>query len=389
MKILWVNPSFLDYRIPVYQKLQELTNGNFYLVYSKNRVPLRVINKIEKAIGHNAIGLENEKIFHIGKSGDFSNTGLKIPYQKGLLTAIKSINVDIIIGEGFFQWTPIAVWVAKQKKIPVVIAYEKTAHTERNCSKGRILYRRFIGKFISGFSVNGKLTQEYLLSCGYTQKQIFTGGMAADSEGLARQVKSLSNEEKEKFKDSYKIDPKGISYLYVGRLIELKGVHYLLEAWIKHIQVYPLDHLFIVGDGILYKQFTSQFGQITSIHFAGNVDYDKIYRYYAIANVFIIPTLEDNWSLVVPEAMACKLPIACSIYNGCYPELVHEGENGKLFDPLKGDSIIQTLDYFHHIDLKQFGESSNKIEKNYNPSNAAQKIYNMCKEITTQKSLEY
>lgn len=382
MKILWVNPSFLDYRIPVYKKLYDLTNKKFYLIYSTNRVPQRVIEKIKKEIGDNAIGLENEKVIHIGKSGDFSNTGLNIPYQKGLLKAIKSVDANLIISEGFFQWTPVAVIAALIKKIPISIAYEKTAHTERNCSIGRKIYRKLIGKFVDGFSVNGVLTKEYLLSCGYLEKKIFVGGMSADSENMANRVKEYNEEEKKNLKDQYRLTTDGLTYLYVGRLIELKGVIYLLKAWEKHIQAYPKDHLFIVGDGILYKQFKNQFGHVASIYFMGSVDYDVIYKFYAIADVFIIPTLEDNWSLVVPEAMACGLPIACSIYNGCYPELVHEGENGKLFDPLQEKKVVDTLTYFHKINLVQFGRKSIEIEKKHNPDNAAMKILNMCNIIT-------
>lgn len=36
--------------------------------------------------------------------------------------------------------------------------------------------------------------------------------------------------------------------------------------------------------------------------FIGRMEYDNIYKYYAIADVFLMPTLEDNWCLVVPEA---------------------------------------------------------------------------------------
>ena len=101
-----------------------------------------------------------------------------------------------------------------------------------------------------------------------------------------------------------------------------------------------------------------------------------IYKYYRISYVFIIPTLEDNWSLVVPEAMACGLPIACSIYNGCYPELVKQNINGRTFDPLVEESIIETLAYFHTKDLKRMGEQSVEIEKAYNPENTADNIIN-------------
>ena len=113
----------------------------------------------------------------------------------------------------------------------------------------------------------------------------------------------------------------------------------------------------------------------------GNVDYNDIYKYYAIGDVFIIPTLEDNWSLVVPEAMACGLPIACSIYNGCYPELVKQNINGSLFDPLREESIIDVLKYFHKVNLKEFGEKSKDIERKYNCENVSNRIFQACLKI--------
>jgi len=67
--------------------------------------------------------------------------------------------------------------------------------------------------------------------------------------------------------------------------------------------------------------------------FAGKVDYDQIAIYYRSSDVFVIPTLQDNWSLGVPEAIACGLPVACSQYNGCHPELV-TSENGWVFEPM-------------------------------------------------------
>ena len=43
MRVLWVNPSFLDYRVPLYQELNKRLKGDFHLLYSKNRIPERVI----------------------------------------------------------------------------------------------------------------------------------------------------------------------------------------------------------------------------------------------------------------------------------------------------------------------------------------------------------
>jgi len=119
---------------------------------------------------------------------------------------------------------------------------------------------------------------------------------------------------------------------------------------------------------------------LTGVRFVGSVDYDNIAQYYAAADIFIMPTLEDNWSLVVPEAMACGLPILCSKYNGCWPELVHDGINGWVFDPLKPDDIMRVLEWCieHSEDLKSMGEKSGQIVARLTPETAAKSILDAC-----------
>lgn len=376
MKILWVNSSFLDYRIPVYKRLNELSGGNFYIVYSRTMVPERIPQKIEAAIGNHAIAIADKQLC-IGKSDTLANKNLKIPRPSGLYKAIKEVNPDIIIGEGFFQWTPFALRYSITHRKPLFIGYERTKWTERDCPKWRALYRKVVDKFTRGYLCNGILTKEYLMDeLKVSEKKITTGTMSADSEGLAKASLSISPEERAAFKHSLGLHEEGITYLYSGYLIPRKGVNYLLQAWMKHIQTYPKDQLLLVGGGELQESLSKTYGGEKSIHFMGTVVYDTIYRYYNAADVFVIPTLEDNWSLVVPEAMACGLPVACSVYNGCYPELVHEGENGALFDPLDVKSTVKALDYFHHVDLEQQGARSIEIEKQYNTERVAQNIFN-------------
>lgn len=377
MKILWVNSSFLDYRIPVYKRLNELSGGNFYIVYSRTMVPERIPQKIEAAIGNHAIAIDGENQLCIGKSDTLANKNLRIPRPSGLYKVIKEVNPDIIIGEGFFQWTPFALRYSITHRKPLFIGYERTKWTERDCPKWRALYRKVVDKFTRGYLCNGILTKEYLMDeLKVSEKKITTGTMSADSEGLAKASLSISPEERAAFKHSLGLHEEGITFLYSGYLIPRKGVDYLLQAWMKHIQTYPKDQLLLVGGGELQESLSKTYGGEKSIHFMGTVMYDTIYRYYNAADVFVIPTLEDNWSLVVPEAMACGLPVACSVYNGCYPELVHEGENGALFDPLDVKSTVKALDYFHYVDLEQQGARSIEIEKQYNTERVAQNIFN-------------
>ena len=368
MKVLWVNPSFLDYRVPLYQELNKCLKGNFHVLFSKNRIPERVILKVEKALGGNSHGMEGERFLNLGKQGEFSNQGVQIPFQHGLLKAIKEIRPDIIIGEGFFQWTPLVAFYAKRKKIPFWLAYERTHHTERNCPYWRRKYRSLISYFVDGYLANGSLTTAYLktdINAG--NKPIVEGCMSADSANLAERIKLLG--EKDRLMGN-----RGLNYLFVGQIIHRKGIVELCEAWITHAEIHKDDTLTLIGDGELKKLIENQYSSVDSIQILGSVDYDQIHHYYFAADVFVMPTLEDNWSLVVPEAMACGLPVATTIYNGCYPELVKDGVNGKVFDALQKYSILEMLSYFHSQDLKEMGSASIAIEAEYSPSKVAGRI---------------
>ncbi|MBQ8124870.1 MAG: glycosyltransferase family 4 protein [Kiritimatiellae bacterium] len=374
-KILWVNPSFLDYRIPFYDEMNKCCNGGFHLIYSKNRVPERCRLNIGRRLGGNAIGIEKEVCYGSATTAEFANRGVTIPFPKGLYRKIASVEPDLLVAEGFFQFTPWALLYSIVHRKPLLIAYERTAHTERNCPFWRTAYRRFVNLFVDGYVVNGRLTKEYLMSHGVREESIFTGGMCADSTGLADSVTAFSSCERDCFRNQvFGSRVSGLIYIYVGQMIHRKGVSSLIEGWRTHIAKHGADKLLLVGDGPELENCRKIAETMGSIVFAGAVDYSLIHKYYAISDVFVMPTLEDNWSLVVPEAMACGLPVACSIYNGCHPELVRKDVNGITFDPLLPESVVMALDYFHNADLRKLGRASIEIERNYNPAHVAANV---------------
>lgn len=169
--------------------------------------------------------------------------------------------------------------------------------------------------------------------------------------------------------------------MFSGRISEAKGVGYLLKAWKEHIKKNPKDIIILIGYGDKYDYYKEKYKDETSIHLLGMINYADIYKYYAIADVFILPTLQDNWSLVIPEAMACGLPVATSIYNGCHTELVHKGENGITFDTYREESLIAALDYFHHQDLKIMGQNSIKLEKIFSTESCAKRVFKALTQI--------
>ena len=380
MKVLYCNPSFWEYRLPFYAELNRLFNGNFHVVYSTKRyfgAHVNMLPKIKNVLGENAHPYENEWMYvretHSMKIKD--ETYHAIPLSLGLLTIIRKIKPDVLITEGFFQWTPFVQLYGWFFRVPVFVGYERTLYTERHNSRFKTFLRKLQDKSIAGYLANGIETKKYLLSLGISEDKIFVGGMSADSTGLRTSIKKWSIEEKQNFKNKYISSNNGLIFLFTGQMILRKGVNYLLKAWVKHTQLYPEDKLVLVGGGVFLERWKKEYRKYSSIIFEGTVAYDEIYKYYAIADVYILPTIEDNWSLVVPEAMACGLPVATSIYNGCHVELIQDGENGFIFDTYNQESITNVLEKFHYMDLKKMGDKSILIEKNFNTEACAKREY--------------
>ena len=386
IKVVWVTRSFLDYRIPVYAELDKLCNQQFTLIYNGEVVPKNVQEKAKNILGERLIAMKGElKIKSRNQSyANFANKGFRIPFQPKLIKTIRALKPNVIISDGFFQWTYAALWIRmfNIRGIKHIMCYEKTQHTERNAGFLRTIYRKIISRWIDCIDCNGILTEQYIRSLGF-KKPLAFGHMVADVNGIKEKSEQVSKDEINDIKDKFQLS--GVKFIYVGRLIPLKGIMELLEAW-KDIA--PTNAtLMLVGEGQQQKNIESFLltHNITSVKLIGRIEYDQLAKYYKSADCFIIPTLEDNWSLVVPEAMACGLPIACSIYNGCYPELVKK-DNGWIFDPLNKENTIDIIKQIiaSKDQLSNMGEKSQQIVSTHTPLNAAKGIYEACINISNK-----
>lgn len=379
MKVLYCNPSFWDYRLPFYQRLNELFEGKFYVVYSTKRYHGRknLLERIKRVLGENALPYDNELMFDVKTRSfnRFTEGGKQIPLPFKLLHIIHKVKPNVLITEGFFQWTPFVILYSFLYRVPVFMGYERTPWTERNNGKLKTWHRKLTDKFVTGYLVNGSETKKYLMSIGVKEDKIHIGGMSADGEGLKTDIMEFKNSNQYQAYHKKYHNRNGLMYLFSGQIVERKGVKYLLSAWLEHINSYPNDMLIVVGGGDQYNELKNRYSGEQSIMMEGRVNYLDIHKYYAVADVFILPTIEDNWSLVIPEAMSCGLPVSTSIYNGCHPELVKKDVNGITFDSFKQESILEALDYFHHVDLKALGLNSIELEKEFNTENSARREY--------------
>ena len=101
-----------------------------------------------------------------------------------------------------------------------------------------------------------------------------------------------------------------------------KGLRYLAEAFVKYIVPrYPSAVLAVAGEGYIPN--------IPNIHPLGMIDQEDLPSLMCSADVFVSPTLADNFPYTILEAMACGKAVVASRVGGI-PEQVVDGETGFL-----------------------------------------------------------
>ena len=150
--------------------------------------------------------------------------------------------------------------------------------------------------------------------------------------------------------------------LFVGQIIPRKGVTQLLEAWKQlSASLRGKSRLVLVGDGPLLddlRLFVREHG-LSEVEIRGQQDYGTVRQLMQQAALFVLPTMEDLFSLTVVEAMACGCPVITTPFNGAR-ELVEEGVNGWIADPSRPGALTASLAraLSPDVDLRKMGAAA-------------------------------
>jgi glycosyltransferase involved in cell wall biosynthesis len=117
--------------------------------------------------------------------------------------------------------------------------------------------------------------------------------------------------------------------LNVARLEDFKGQDVLLKAWVTIVAEHPRAKLWIAGTGSLettLKNMVVELGLQDSVRFLGFVPQAEVHALMEAADVFVLPSREEPFGIVLLEAMAHGLPVVASKVGGI-PEVVpsHDG----------------------------------------------------------------
>jgi glycosyltransferase involved in cell wall biosynthesis len=291
---------------------------------------------------------------------------------------------------------------AKLAGVRCVMMNESHAGTERATGWKKQI-KGFLVKRFDAALVGGQPQKRYFAQLGIPKERIFTGYDAIDNDYFATAAASVREDAANQRKtlglpDNY--------FLSLGRMVEKKNLSCLINAYAQFAAKAKIGannpqipSLVFVGSGaqkdtlkklcteleldivdtskrdlnqeqedeLNYKQ------QTPGVFFYGFRQIEENPVFYALADAFILPSLWEEWGLVVNEAMACSLPVIVSQTVGSAEDLVVNGENGYTFDPLVAEQLASHLETLHaNPELRlQMGKRSKEIISNWGCDNFA------------------
>jgi len=209
-------------------------------------------------------------------------------------------------------------------------------------------FKRFVRKRLMTFLYTrlcsaclpiGTRNREFYLAHGVSESNLFSVPYAVDNEFFTRTKESLS--ERRSVRASLELPPDTPLVLFVSKLMGRKRPMDLLLAF-HNVRNKGIDSaLAFVGAGeeeAGLKEYVRRH-KIPDVHFFGFRNQSELPKFYSVADVFVLPSENEPWGLVINEVMCSGLPVIASNEIGAVGDLVRHGENGFTYEA--GD--IETL----------------------------------------------
>lgn len=162
------------------------------------------------------------------------------------------------------------------------------------------------------------------------------------------------------FRKKYAQDNEKIVF-FIGRLVNEKGVHVLMDAIPIVLSKYRDVRFIIAGSGperdTLEKKAIDN-GVADRVHFTGYIDDEELYKMYKCVDIAVFPSLYEPFGIVALEAMVANLPVVVSEAGG-FNEIVTNRYNGMKFRTGRSDLLADCI-----IELLTSPELAAEITKN-------------------------
>ncbi len=288
--------------------------------------------------------------------------------------------VEAVFAPSYWPISSLAIILAARSAgARVVMMNDSHAHTAKARGIWAEVKRRLVLQFDAAL-VAGAPQKDYFSSMGMAADKIVVGYDAVDNRFFAERAAAARGNREE---TRARLGLPERYFLNVGRMVWKKNLETLIDAYkqAKDRLGPTCPALVLVGSGKLERvlrerclahglsvyQSAANAPQArrgaADVYILGFRQIDELPAFYALAECFVLPSREEEWGLVVNEAMACGLPVVVSRVAGCARDLVKHGENGFLFDPFDPAALADHLETIARdpARARTMGEASTRI----------------------------
>ena len=265
------------------------------------------------------------------------------PFSRSLLRALRSDDgspaFDALWVHGYASLNAFrAIAAAHGLGIPVLLRAESWLG-DRPRGAGRLLaktaFLRLLRPFIAATLPIGSHNAGYWRTYFRDVVPQFTVPYAVDNAFFAERAATERHRLRE-LRTELGLDSDRPVILFASKLQRRKGAADLLEAYRRLCDrdiTAPPPYLVIVGDGeerAHLEHLCAEAG-LDGVRFAGFRNQTELPRFFALADVFVLPSRHEPWGLIVNEAMAAGCPVVVSSAVGAAADLVSHGAEGFAF----------------------------------------------------------
>lgn len=302
----------------------------------------------------------------------FSNTTKKDTFSSVACRALKNCLSEIKPDTVFIPGWSFAIartalkWCQHNRVIPILMSDSNEYDAPRVWWKE--LYKTWIvSKYKAGL-VGGLSSKQYLMKLGMKSEAIFSGYDVVDNDFFhPKNTKNLPRNHQKPY------------FLAVNRFVPKKNLLFLLSAYAEYHRKSDARSwdLVLCGDGELASQIKKKINELNlqdAVHLPGFLTPQELLPYFAHGSCFIHASIQEQWGLVINEAMAAGLPVLVSNRCGCYPDLILENNNGFGFDPENSTQLSNLMLKVSssEFDLKSMGQAALKQIQKFSPEHFSQ-----------------
>jgi glycosyltransferase involved in cell wall biosynthesis len=286
--------------------------------------------------------------------------------KRDVWRALDDISPDVLVvnGWGHLESRASLAWCKKRGRSAVLLSDSSYEDAPRVWYKE--LYKKWLVRGCRSAFVAGTPQARYAERLGIPREHIFhPGSCVVDNDYWAarsKEARAAAAELRKKFAlpEQY--------FLCVARYIPKKNVPFLVRSYARYRSEAGAGAfgLVLCGSGPEETAVCEAISELSlegSVKLAGFRQIDELPVFHGLASCFIMPSSgNEQWGLVVNEAMASGLPVLVSSRCGCAEDLVREGVNGYTFDPDDESELAKLMLEIQNADKRRaMGRESRRI----------------------------